>query len=431
MLAEHGVEVTVLERECSPGGLRSPDQWGGFRHHFGVHPFSTKNALLEGLLKSLLGQDLLSQSPVRALFSHGAFVDNSTSMRQLSSLMGLERFAFGMAGYVLSRRLQGRSPTSLAEWSGLTVGPWIHDALLDPLVRKVWGLPGASLAAPDQAVVWPRPPTLQASFSTVLGRALPNRWGVQVGEPCYLPRKGWGHLAELMRQRLEKKGGVVRCETPVRGVHLKDGRFAALVPASGPAIEADAVILTNPMPEWAEWLTPHDSASPASGLHYRHLLLVGVTLKKRVPMMRYHTVDIADPALPAVTAHCPNTWLPAGDSQPQLVLETYLAAHDPLWTAPHEEVVRQMLEGGERLGLWEAGDVDSTHVVRIPNSAPVHGHGYESLRAGAMLLADAVPNIAVCGRGLFLHQGVDGNIEGGFRSALQTLAALGRRPAAF
>lgn len=431
MLAEHGVEVVVLERECTPGGLRSPDAWGGFRHHFGLYPFSTRNSLLEGLLKSFLADDLISQRPVRSLFSHARFVDNTTSLRAIASMLGAERFALGMAGFLLSRRLQGRSPASMAEWSGLAVGPWIHEALLDPLIRKIWGLSGGGLAPPEQAVVWPRPKTLQASFSTVLGAILPNRWGVEVGQPCFFPRKGWGYLADLMRHRLEKKGGVVHCDTPVHGVQLSNGRFASILPAHGPAIEADAVIFTNPMPEWAEWLTPNGAASPASGLHYRHLLLVGVTLKSEVPLMRFHTVDIADPTLPAVSAHCPNTWLPAGEAPPQLVLETYLAAHDPLWLAPQEEVVRQMLEGGEKLGLWKASDVVSSHVVRVANSAPVHGHGYENLRAGAMLLADAVPNIAVSGRGLFLHQGVGGNLEGGFRSALQTLVALGLQPAAF
>ena len=431
MLAEHGVETLVVERDSSPGGLAASERWGGFRFHFGVHPFSTHNALLEGLLKGLLGDEILAQYPKRSLWYRGAFLGTGTAQIGMLKKFGPELFALGWAGYFLSHRLQGRSPQSLAEWSNLTVGPWIHDALIDPLVRKVWGLSSVALAAPERSVFWPRPPSLVSAFSTVLGAILPNRWGVEVNDICYVPKKGWGHLADVMTERLESKGGQVVCSTSVRGLHMDNGRFAGLMLADGSSLEADAVVLTNPLPEWASWLSPIDTVSPASGLHYRHLLMVGLSLKRPVPAMAYHTVDVGDPALPAVSFHSPNAWSPNPATSPELLLESYVAAHEPLWLAPDQEVVRQLLDGCAALGLLNPDDVAEYRVARIPNAAPVHSQGYANIRLGALTMAESIPNLALCGRGLFLHQGPDGGMESGFRAALSTLQALGQRPASF
>jgi len=153
---------------------------------------------------------------------------------------------------------------------------------------------------------------------------------------------------------------------------------------------------------------------------------VGLALAKPVrPLMDYHTVDITDPALPAVSIHTPGCWDSSLAGENQILLESFVGSLDPLWKSPDDEVVRQMLHGCEALGFFSPNLVKSSKVVRLPKAAPAHTCGGENIRLSALALADTYPNLALCGRALFSHIGVDGNMESGFRAALQTVRALG------
>src|SRR4029077_18768681 len=70
-LARAGADVTVLEREPRVGGLCGTEERDGFRFDFGGHRFISKSRALEGLVRELVGEDLLLRTRSSAVLHRG------------------------------------------------------------------------------------------------------------------------------------------------------------------------------------------------------------------------------------------------------------------------------------------------------------------------------------------------------------------------
>src|SRR5437867_12042050 len=70
-LARAGAEVTVLEREPRAGGLCGTVERDGFRFDFGGHRFLSRSPALEGLVRDLVGGDLLLRTRSSVVLHRG------------------------------------------------------------------------------------------------------------------------------------------------------------------------------------------------------------------------------------------------------------------------------------------------------------------------------------------------------------------------
>ena len=68
-LTRLGIETTVLEREPRIGGLCGTHERDGFRFDFGGHRVVTQSPAIDGLVRDLLGDDLLERERSSAVLN--------------------------------------------------------------------------------------------------------------------------------------------------------------------------------------------------------------------------------------------------------------------------------------------------------------------------------------------------------------------------
>ena len=143
---------------------------------------------------------------------------------------------------------------------GLAVRARFGDEVLDRLVGPLIG--GINAGDPDhlslRAVTPQIADALAGHRSLLLGlraqaRTAASGGGQAPASPFLAPRGGVSVLVERLHAAVTAAGGEVCTAAPVAALERRDGRWS-VQPASGEAIEADAVVLTIPAPDAATLL---------------------------------------------------------------------------------------------------------------------------------------------------------------------------------
>lgn len=141
---------------------------------------------------------------------------------------------------------------------GLAVRARFGDEVLDRLVGPLIG--GINAGDPDHLslrAVTPQIADALAEHRSLLlglraqaGGARRGPTGQAPASPFLAPRGGVSVLVERLRAAVAGAGGEIRTATPVTALERRDGGWM-VQPTCGPAIEADAVVLTVPAPDAA------------------------------------------------------------------------------------------------------------------------------------------------------------------------------------
>jgi oxygen-dependent protoporphyrinogen oxidase len=144
---------------------------------------------------------------------------------------------------------------------GLAVRARFGDEVLDRLVGPLIG--GINAGDPDRLSLRAVTPQIADALtehrSLLVGLRAQARAagtgpsGQAPTSPFLAPRGGVSVLVEQLRAAVTGAGGEVRTATPVVALGRRDGRWL-VQPTSGPAIEADAVVVTVPAPDAATLL---------------------------------------------------------------------------------------------------------------------------------------------------------------------------------
>ncbi|MCK4491454.1 MAG: FAD-dependent oxidoreductase, partial [Candidatus Altiarchaeales archaeon] len=73
VLSKNGIDVTVLEKEDSVGGLARSFKRNGYTYDLGGHRFFTKNNQLVDVIKDILGDNLLVMPRNSSIYMQGRF----------------------------------------------------------------------------------------------------------------------------------------------------------------------------------------------------------------------------------------------------------------------------------------------------------------------------------------------------------------------
>jgi protoporphyrinogen oxidase len=435
-LTRLGRRVQVLEGADAIGGLARTVARDGFRFDLGGHRFFTNDARVDGFVRELLGDELVTVPRASRIWLGGKWIEYP--LRPLGALFGLGARASAqvLAGYALARlarRLRPAPLVSLEDWVVAHFGRPLFELYFRDYSQKVWGIGCADISAE-----WMAQRVQGLSLGAAIRHAFSRRGSAlpTLVDRFLYPRLGIGSIAERLRAGIERSNPIV---TGARVVRLRhDGRRieGVSVRRGGQLQEfrGDAFLSTIPLTQLIQALSPHapvDVRAAAARLRYRDLVIVAVMLEREratdQTWIYFPGMDI-----PFGRLHEPTNWsaamAPPGCTL--LVTERFCFRGDATWNASDAELIETTVYHLEKLGFIRRREVLDGMVVRIPAAYPLFEVGFQERSQILCDYLERFDNLQVAGRGgLFRYYNMDQAISSGLAAAEALHARDARVPA--
>jgi protoporphyrinogen oxidase len=372
-LRRRGVPVLVFEAAKAVAGLaQSFRDEDGFTHDFGAHFITNRLAAALGV---------------------GAYCRDVHRYGEAVFLRGRSyQFPFGLlsdpafvASAALGRlRRRSGSPASAAEWFRRAYGDRLADDVAIPLVEAWSGVPASDLAPsviPPQVDRGTLHVLMLKAASRLTGRAVANGYSREKPESPHVwhvyPEGSLGLIATHLAASLP---GVIRLETPVQGICVRDGR-AVTVRAGGVEYEASAVLSTAPVHVLPKLVQGTDRLAHLARFRYRGMTLVNLRLRGRglLPDVVTWTPERELPFFRITEVPLSMPWL-APEGCTTLTVDIGSDPGDAIWTMPEEAVGELCLEHLDRLFPGMRARYLGCRVMRTPVAYPVFLREYEQDR---------------------------------------------------
>lgn len=421
------VEVVVLERAPTLGGLAAGFRHGDYILDFGphrLHPATDPTVLAD--LRRLLGDELELRPRRGQIRLDGRYLPyplGPVALRRLG-LGRLLHLGVGMVAARLARRCD--APISYEAYLKARFGTPFYQLFYGPYAEKVWGLPGHAIAA-DQAARRVN----QRGLTDLLGLAL----GRGVGHWYFYPRGGFGRIPAVYAAAIAAApSATIVAPTTVQAVQWRPGEIRAIWHGqSGGAsrIDIDHLVWSAPVPELVRRLDPPAPSAvqaAVSRLRYRAVVLCYIALA--VPR-----VGLADTYYFPEQRYPFNRVIEQKNFSQRMVppdrtvlgLDLACDPDDPVFNASDDQLRDLVLPALVEAGLVQVDQVIEVFSRRFYHAYPVYDHGYKAaLREILTWLAD-FPNLWLIGRqGLFLHNNTHHSLLMGYRAAEAIIAPNGR-----
>ena len=267
-LARNGQTSLILEPTDRTGGRFQTEACQGYRFDMGGQTFSGRtdsgSAEVRAGWREIGGDDWVTVSSQSRFCYRYRFLDYPFSMANASKNIGPADTLRAALSY-LSAQLQPSllaEAESLADWAAERWGSYFYRALLEPYVKKVWGISGHQLQA-------------QALSEILLGDRPTSVY----------PTAGLSAVWENCRSLIERVGSTVELNTRLLRIEHAGNRIKRIVVQQGEspaAVTGDRFICSLAIADLIERL--HPSAPPAvveaaKHLKYRDSIIVPIVVK--------------------------------------------------------------------------------------------------------------------------------------------------------
>jgi len=407
-LTGHDVAPTVLEADSVVGGISRTVERDGWRFDIGGHRFFTKVGPVEDLWHEILpDEDFLLRPRMSRIYYDGKFFDYPLKASNALKNLGIIEAIRCVLSYLWVRVRPPKDQSNFEGWVAARFGWRLYRTFFKTYTEKVWGVPATEIQA-DWAAQRIKNLSL---FSAVVNALLPKRNQKDITsliEEFQYPKLGPGMMWERCRELVEKRGGSVLMETPVRTIRREPGNRATEVVAGADGeaaitLPADHVISSMPLGALVRALdppAPADVLAAADDLAYRDFLAVALVVPESAGFPD-NWIYVHSPEVKLGRIQNFGSWSPylVKEGRTCLGLEYFVFEGDGLWTMDDDDLVRLGTEELARLGLVRPDAVETGYVVRMPKAYPTYDETYhdnvETIRAW---LADEVPNVHPVGR---------------------------------
>ncbi|MCK4806085.1 MAG: FAD-dependent oxidoreductase [Candidatus Aegiribacteria sp.] len=412
-------EITVIEKEDTPGGITASFKYKGLTFDYGshrLHPVTSPD-ILDKILE-MLGNDLLRRPRNGRIRLEGRFI--SFPLKPLDLIFQLPpSFSLGVMfdsiSAVFRRQREGINfeDTLL---SGL--GRTISSRFYFPYARKLWGLPPCELS-PLQA----RKRIESGSIRKMIGKALSSltRNSGDTGT-FYYPRQGFGQIAREAASRIAKRGGKIIYGTEAVSVTPPVRRQSGVVVTSdGRKIENDFIFSTIPVSDLIDLLMPAVPAQvlkEAEGLSFRSMVFCFLEVKGRqYTPFDAHYFPGSDTCFSRLSEPKNYSLADEPSDRTGLCFEIPCGRMDKIWELDDEAVLARVLCDLKNTDLPEP-EVVSFTVRRKGNVYPVYNLDFSSQIDVVETFLGELNHIVSLGRqGLFVHDNTHHTIEMGIAAA--------------
>lgn len=455
LLDKTDMHPIVLEATSQIGGISQTVNYKGNRMDIGGHRFFSKSQevmewwgrmmpvqgsrskddILLGLDDKKLntgGPDpekedrviLLRHRVSRIFFLRKFFDYPITLSKGTFANMGLGRTVKAGFGYLASV-LHKRKENSLEDFYINRFGKPLYQMFFEDYTEKVWGIHPSRLGA-DWGSQRVKGISVAAVLKDMMNKALKRKDAAgdkvetSLIEEFIYPKYGPGQLWETVAGEVRKRGGEVRLESEVVGIHVESGAVTGVdfrKPDGSVEHEAcDFLISTMPIKDLTAALRgieiPSDVQRIASGLPYRDFITVGLCVKK-LKIKNKTKIKTWEERVPDTWIYVQERDVKAGRLQifnnwsPYMVkdyentmwigLEYFCTEGDELWQMDREAFIRMAIDEMVKIDIVEREDVIDACQVKIKKAYPAYFGTYYELDTVRQFL-DGIGNLYCLGR---------------------------------
>jgi protoporphyrinogen oxidase len=409
-MVRQGWQVTVLEREGSPGGLCRSFRYGRFTFDIGPHRLHTYDDRVQRYFEKVLAGELHEIPRKSAVYMFGRTIPWPLSPVAALRIPLLVQLRILRDLY----RLQPAQGDTFEDYVLSRYGSTLYQTFFKPYTERFTGTPCRELDS-----TWAQTSIQRAmidrglnslSLRSMVRSALGSRRRMRMYYPV---RGGIERFPARLVERIDGEGGTIRTGEAVTGLTVAAGKVSAVRTAEG-SYPCDTLVWTAPVTTLCAMLGASTPGLPFLGLVLYNLQVAGP------PRTRYQWCYYSDPDLPFSRASVPAlfhhaTAPPDGHG---LCLELPMLPGDPRWQDP-EPMIRPVVAAADRVGLVPSRSaVTAVQVERVPEAYPLYTTGYRDRIAAAREVAAAVGNLYLLGRSAgFWYNNIDGSV-----AAAMTLA---------
>jgi protoporphyrinogen oxidase len=433
VLADAGVEVAVIDKHGSAGGLARTVTRKGNSFDIGPHRFFTKSGDVLQVWRTFLGQDLTSVDRLTRILYRGKLFNYPLS--PLNALMGLGlktsiRAGMSFTYLKLKRSLHPRVPKSVEEWVSDNFGLVIYEAFFKHYTEKVWGIPCSEISA-DWASQRMKGLHLAKAVVNALFKHRTSNVKTLVNRFLY-PKFGSGMLYANMLRHVRNRGGayiphataeriildedcwVVEYLTSDGSRHSKTARHVL-----SSATLSDLIAMLDPKP-------PEEVVSAAATLKYRNHYGVNLVVKHGENIFPDNWIYVHSPDV-----HMGRIANYANFSKAMQYTHEHFPVTVEFFSSPGDKV--SSLDDAGRIDLAvrelrHTGLMSTRHIVDDPfvifsrAAYPVMEIGYEHKVRRVRRYLDDLTNLQTMGRaGMFQYNNQDHSIMTGLLAARNIL----------
>jgi protoporphyrinogen oxidase len=437
LLTKTNIKPIILEKCSQVGGISKTVDYKGWRFDIGPHRFFTKSPLVSALWKKMLPEesgDFLRIDRLTRIYYHGKFFDYPVnySWQNLKNL-GPVKIRKIIFSYLSARLKPIRPEISLEDFFINRFGKELYYTFFQSYTKKIWGMDCDAIPKS-----WGAQRIKSLSLYGTLKESLIKNFSAnyQTQETSLInnflyPKFGAGQMYEAMADAITKKGGIIKLNTNIKEIKVKDNKVISLV----------ATNLTNQKTETYcgdyyfssqalnDLIAKTDTAAPeikeiSAGLVYRNLILVALIYKNlnlnnqtkkttndslisdnwiyiQDEGVKMGRLDIFNNFSPSLLKESDKVWLGA---------EYFCSAGDEFWTASDEDLLSLAKKELHKIGIASENNFLDGTVYRQAQAYPAYFGTYNRLGELKNYL-NKISNLFLIGRnGLHRYNNMDHSI---------------------
>ena len=415
-LSKHSeLPVLLIEKNCSTGGLAGSFNQRDRIFDFGSHRIHEEyDPEVLGIIRELLGDELLKRPRRGQIIIQGKFLNYPPAITQVLTSFGLAQGIRLVRDFLLSRDnffFRPTQRTSFEEYATWAVGKSLYEIFYRPYALKLWGVSPAGLSF-EPALSRVRKFELRAVWKELKNKAT----GTTTSHSFYYPARGFGQIAEKIKERFIDNGGEILFESKVERLELKnDSEIGAIhVKTGGESrrLPARLLISTAPLDVLHRLVCSALGETAELGLSWRSLRILYLFTPDKTPSVQetyyFPEADVIFGRVSEPAKYSP--FLNQAEEKTALVIEIPCTFGDEIWNLEDEVIADRCIDDLRKLKiLCPRAAKDAEYFSRkIKNLYPIYELGWREKLDQVLRRFNSIKNLYPVGRSaLFLHCNVD------------------------
>lgn len=274
-------EVMVLEKNPFIGGLAATFKKDGFLFDLAPHRWFTKNDELNKWIDELMGKEMIWVKKYTPMYQFGKFFNYPIEVLDMLKKLDLIKMALMLSTYAwvrVSNKIFKKKIITMKDAYINRFGSALYKWFNEEFNEKLWGKGGCETMSADFVAQRTR----DLSISTIMKNALGLGGTVVSLTPKFrFPKLGIGRIAENLKARILKNGGVIKTKINVEKIIKNKSGYQIFTNQGN--FKADYLVSSIPIDVLANLFQPFASAEivEATGkLNYISQKIVVLLAKK-------------------------------------------------------------------------------------------------------------------------------------------------------
>jgi len=416
VLTKHGLQVDVYEAGPVVGGLTRTFELWDERVDLGPHIFGSYTDEVFALWREVVGPQYSMLKRTTRVMSGGRLYNYPLRMQEV--LRGLGPLGTLRAGLDFIRAQLSKADSDQSAETVIVgrFGRRLYETFFRSYCQKLWGSDASQVDASFAQYLIGDLTVSSVLYNALLGRRSARERELQDEFPY--AHDGSGTFSEQAALYVRANGGTVQCNSPVRELCVERNCVTGL--RSGDERRSyDWVVSSMPIGLLAralDVLTP-ELAQRLGRLRFRSTILVYLRVYS-TSLLPYLWVYATD-GLSAGRVTNFSARRPGRSDSSILCVEYWCDAGDPHWQASDDALTTLAISELSVLARRDVSHlIDTSHVIRIERSHPLHYRGYaEDLRAVRDRLANFERLSSIGRAGAFSYDSQAAAIDSGLQTA--------------